>query len=372
MKRIALLSFHDAANYGASLQAYALEKFLNDNDYHSEYINYVNHHRRTAYSMSHQILNSLKAGNWKSAFFYLLGTPFLELRKMRFKKFYREYLFVTNKVYTTSEEAELLNTEYDKFIVGSDQVWNLENNGEDFAYLLDFVYDSCKKIAYSSSFGISEIPHKYVEKYKKYLTDIKYLSTREQSGCDLIKQLTGRDAKLVLDPVFLLNKEQWLSFVKRKFHQSPYIFVYTNKNKQFDDFLLNTHFNIGKRKIYILSRYTKLLDFFNPQVRVKYTMSPIDFINTINNADLVVSASFHCISLSIILNRPFVAILTGDKGKDSRLLSLLTILGLEDRIFTTQMNNELVARKIDFQKVNREIEKLKKESVDFLKSSINR
>lgn len=63
-----------------------------------------------------------------------------------------------------------------------------------------------KKISYSSSFGMSEIPDEYLDCYKKYLSEIKHISTREIFGVKLIKQLTGRDAKLVMDPVFLLTK----------------------------------------------------------------------------------------------------------------------------------------------------------------------
>ena len=85
--KLALLSFHNAANYGASLQAYALQKYLSDEGYDCEYINYVNSSRAHAYSMTWHIGDSLRHGQLKSAVGYLLGSPFLALRKHRFNKF---------------------------------------------------------------------------------------------------------------------------------------------------------------------------------------------------------------------------------------------------------------------------------------------
>ena len=122
MKKIALLSFHNAANYGAALQAFALQEALTRKGYVCEYIDYRNTYRSNAYNMSYHVWCSLKARKLKSAFLYFLGTPFMCLRKYRFNKFYRRYLRRTASIYHSSTEARVLNDKYDKFIVGSDQV----------------------------------------------------------------------------------------------------------------------------------------------------------------------------------------------------------------------------------------------------------
>ena len=90
--KVALLSFHNAANYGASLQAYALERYLLGNGIDCEYINYVNETRKHMYSISFLILDSLRKKRFSAAVKYAIGSPFLNLRKTRFSRFYKKYL----------------------------------------------------------------------------------------------------------------------------------------------------------------------------------------------------------------------------------------------------------------------------------------
>lgn len=367
--KIALLSFHTAANYGASLQAYAFEKFLNDKGFDCEYINYVNASRAHEYSMTWHIWDSLKNGRVKSAVAYALGSPFMTLRKIRFNRFYEKFLRKTKEVYRSSEEALVLNGKYDYFVVGSDQVWNPLCNGDDAAFLLDFVKDGQKRVSYSSSFGMSEIDDAHKEIFKKNFEQFKALAVRESIGQKLIKDLTGRDSLLVLDPVLLLTKEQWMEVMPKFDSKERFIFSYTNRDSQAADFF-KTGYKLDGRKHYVLSRYTRPQDFINPQTRVKYCMSPEEFLYVVNNAEMVVSASFHCIALSIILNRPFVAFITGDKGKDERILSLLSALGLDNRIFRENMRLDEINAPIDYAAVNSRIEDMKKTSVEYLLNTL--
>ena len=368
--KVALLSFHNAANYGAALQAYALEKFLLDKGIDCEYINYVNDARKHMYSMSFLILDSIRNGNIKAAIKYTIGSPFLNLRKIRFSKFYNKYLLKTNKLYSCSEEAVELNDLYDHFIVGSDQVWSPENNGGDMAFLLDFVSDNRKKISYSSSFGLAEINEKYKADYAKYLNGFAKLAVRETVGQKIIKDLTGRESELVVDPVFLLSRKQWEEIMPLPKRKESYVFSYTNADHQISDFL-KTGYQFGSRKHYILSSHTRPQDFLNSKVRVKYCMPPEDFLRVVCDADLVVTASFHCLALSILFNRPFVVFLTGNTGKDERLVNLLTYLGLSNRIWTPEMTTDDIEKGIDYAPINDRIARLRASSVDYLISAIS-
>ena len=368
MKRIALITFHNAANYGAILQTYALQKALENNGFSSVYINYQNTHRANAYNMFYIVFQNLKNKQWKSALLYFLGSPFMYLRKLRFRRWAKNNINITAKVYTSYDDLAALNEDYDKFIVGSDQVWNYENNGSDFAFLLDFVKEDNKKISYSSSFGLNIIPADLVDKYRDCLLSIKYLSVRESEAVNIIKKITGRNAELVLDPVFLISQIDWLSLCYKI--SEKFVFSYTNRVGQFESFISSTGLDMSNYKHYKLARATFVRDFFNTRIRVKYSMSPIDFISVINSASLIVTASFHCVSLSIILNRPFVVILTGDEGKDNRILSILSLLGLENRIFSPNMTINEVFSPIDYNSVNRKINILRDRSFSFLMDSI--
>jgi len=174
---------------------------------------------------------------------------FIYKRRQKFLDFYRKYVNYTEKKYNYNQELKVTNEKYDKFIVGSDQVWNYNNNGKDFAYFLDFVEENNKKISYSSSFGVKSIPNSLKDEYAKYLSQIKYLSTREEYGCRIIKELTGEKADLVLDPVFLLDKNKWLSLIKKEKKKEKYIFCYTNRSNQIKDFLNQTQYPLKDCRI---------------------------------------------------------------------------------------------------------------------------
>lgn len=370
MMKVALMSFHNAANYGASMQAYALEKYLQDNGIDCEYINYVNDTRKHMYSMSFLVMDSLRKNKIGAAIRYAAGSPFLNLRKARFKRFYKKYLKQTKKVYTTSQEASELNDLYDYFIIGSDQVWALENNGGDMAFFLDFVKDNRKKISYSSSFGLAIIEDKYKEKYANNLSSFHSLAVRETIGQRIVKELTGRNATLVVDPVFLLSKKQWEEIMPARKNNERFIFSYTNTDRQIADFM-STGYSLGDRKHYILSSHTRPQDFLNSKIRVKFCMPPQEFLCVIYDAELVVTASFHCLALSILFNKPFVVLLMGDKGKDERLVNLLEQLGLQNRIWTPQMTVEDIEAPIEYNKVNKKIEEMRASSINYLMTALS-
>ena len=123
------------------------------------------------------------------------------------------YDYNAGKPYRRSD-INALNTKYDKFISGSDQIWNCGRLDLDPTYMLDFVTDDSKKFSYASSLGMREIPQKYYAKYKECLSSFRELSCREREGADIISKLTGREVVYVLDPVFLLDKEEWIELTK--------------------------------------------------------------------------------------------------------------------------------------------------------------
>ena len=146
--KVALLSFHNAYNYGAALQAYALQEYVESLGCKCEYINYVNNTRLHSYDMDYKLKNALHEKKLKQSLKLALGKPFMKKRGKNFEVFYNDYLHKTVKIYTSSEEVQELNNHYDKFIVGSDQVWNPKHNGGDSAFLLDFVSEEKKRISY--------------------------------------------------------------------------------------------------------------------------------------------------------------------------------------------------------------------------------
>ncbi len=368
--KAALLTFHNAYNYGAALQALGLQAYLTSTGVDCEHINYVNHHRRNAYNTLEQARLAWKAKKPKRAAMLLAGTPVMKKRGRAFDKFYQKYLKQTETVYTSCAEAQALQDQYDKFIVGSDQVWNTGNNGGDLAYLLDFVSQDDKKISYASSFGSAVLSEDVRADYVRCLSRIGSLSTRERYGADLIRKLTGRRASVVVDPVFLPDVSFWEGLIPSKKPEGEHIFFYTNSQRQIQTFL-STGYNVKGTHLDILSTHITVKDVLRPSVRFKVAMAPEEFLWEIKHAKLVVSASFHCLAFAILFKKPFVAILSGDVGRDERLLNLLRMAGLEDRVLTPKTTEASLAQPINYNAVTARLKKHIANSKTFLERALN-
>src|SRR5699024_3676865 len=131
-------------------------------------------------------------------------------------------------------------------------------------------------------------------------------------------------------------------------NNKEYVFFYTNAKEQINEFLA-TGYSMDKTEYHILSSHVTPRDFLNLQKKVKFSMSPEQFLAEIKNAKLVVTASFHCLAFAIIFHKPVVAILTGDKGKDERVLNLLRICGLEHRILNAVMHSDMIDSFINYE-----------------------
>ncbi len=368
--KIALLSFHDAYNYGAALQAYGLQYAVNNLGYDCEYINYKNEKRRYIYDGKHRLIRAIKNKRLIPILKALVGLPVLKRRGRAFQLFYNKNLKTTSTIYYNHDDLREISDSYDKYIVGSDQVWNNSHTGDDFAYLLDFVTEDKKRISYSSSFGVDSIPKKLQKDYASNLSHFANIAVREKKGVELVKQLTGRTAQLVLDPVFLVDREEWIRIKGDEEKKSkPYIFFYTNRQSQILEFL-NTGY-AQNEDYHVLSTHVSIKDILNPRMKMRVDMTPERFLSEIFNAEFVVTASFHCLAFAIIFQKPFCAILTGDEGKDERIRNLLKITGLSERILKSDTNEAVFRKEIDYDSVQKRIDYYLTESKKYLACAID-
>lgn len=350
--KLGLLSFHDAANYGAVLQAYALQAFLRGEGYDAEWLDYRSDWRRGMYDMPGHVAGNLRRGRFAEALKYAAGAPFMALRKRRFAAFRRRHLRVGARELRTGEDlrAVAASGEYARFVVGSDQVWNPFNNGGDAAFLLDFENDPRRKTAYAASFGAAEIPAGLRGAYERGLRGIGRLSVRERAGAERVRELCGRgDAAVVADPVFLLDRGRWDALAgEGGTPERPFVFAYTNRPGQLEAFFRATRFPMRGRILAKLGRQTSPADFLRPGVRVAYCDSPERFLRRVRGADFVLTASFHGLAFAILFKRPFVWFPTGDSGSDERSAGLLAELGLEGRAFGPGMTLSGVEAPVDW------------------------
>jgi hypothetical protein len=341
MKKIGILTFSQANNFGAVLQAYALAQTLRSLGHQANVLNY-----------RHNDLEALKRR--LSYIKHLLLTPRRFYVEQKFKSFRKKYLKLETKIYKDAIAA--LEKNYDLFITGSDQVWNTDITTYDQTYLLDFVKDKNKKFSYAASFGKECLTQKEAELYKPLLSDFKALSVRERQGADIIKKLTGRDAAINLDPTFLLNKKQWEEIAilpKEDNYVLMYLFYQPAETISFAQKLS------AKKGLKLIG--------IRKGIKEHYALpTPREFIGYFLKAKYVITNSFHGTAFSINFNKEFFIDLLPPPSKvNSRLEHILKLTGLESRLISNiQANGETIT---DWTNVNKILDCEREKSLNYLK-----
>ena len=286
----------------------------------------------------------------------------IDERAMLFRQFSDEYLNEKFFNYSNGDLKELSN-DYDFFVTGSDQVWNPRYNNGSSIYFLTFA-EKHKKIAFSPSFGVSEIKPEFVEDYTEWITGMHKLSVREDDGAKIIKELTGRFAPVLIDPTLLISKEKWLSIAKE------------DKNKPKGKFLL-TYFLGGvpikyKSQIENIAKKYKLEVVNLGDIREKdiYRTGPREFIDYINSCSFLCTDSFHGTVFSILLEKPFIIYeRLGTDSMYSRIDTLLNKFELNSRkVENMSLGDDIFG--IDFSHIPRILDVERKKSLEFLKNAL--
>lgn len=352
-KCIATLTFHRAMNYGAVLQAVALQKSINRIGYDCEILDYDNREISSCYDL-------IKPRGIRSFIKSFLSISSTYKKNTGFNNFLQKYSKLSRQV----KKSDLVNASknYYKTVTGSDQVWNYELTGNDSTYFLDFVDIQEKKVSYAASFGISVIPDEWQEEYKRNISSIGYISTREKTGADIVESLCHREVQVVLDPVFLPDISFWQSMVKAD--NKKYIFMYM-PTPECIEYAKKLSQYTGM-EIYHIA-YSKSI--LHPEKNIGkciLSASPDEFISLLYNAEYVVTGSFHATSFSIIFNKTFFV--NTLKVRGSRITDLLEMTGLKNRMF--KFDGDEVQGEIDWKSVNEIIDKKREESIKWLKESL--
>lgn len=252
---------------------------------------------------------------------------------------------------------------YDAYITGSDQVWKDwgERQGELDYRFLNFIPKK-KRICLSPSFGFDSIPVGMESKYQKGLNGFETLSCREQSGCDIIKEYTGKTATLLSDPTMMLSIKSWDSIAEEPGYNLPekYVFIYFLGNR-------------SSEQIKTINQYAKehgceIIDVFNSNVKAYYDTTPQEFLYLINRAKYVFTDSFHGTVFSIIYNKKFTCFVReGEFSKmNNRVLTLVNKFGLTDRL------NRINDAKYDEKTINDLIAQERAKGLAYLRQELQR
>ena len=350
--KIGIITFFAANNYGAILQAYALQRKVEEMYGFSECIDY----KCPAIEKVHS-LRKLELGTGvKKIIKNLIHNVYIWPRIRSFTTF--RNIIRHSKGYTQSTIRNA-NKDYDVFIAGSDQVFNFTLTGDDTTYYLDFVDSSKIKIAYAASMGINLQEKNSI--YSKLLQRFDLLSVREKSTAAYINHDLKISCCVVPDPVFLYSGEEWLRLlqINTLSKKSPYILVYALYGSSK---LFRSAEKLAKKysaKLYVITKIIK--PNVNADKILRY-IGPKDFVELINNAAYVITDSFHGTVFSLIFQKQFYVILPPKAPE--RIVDLLDFTNLSDRIINELTDKDY--KKIDIVEVKKKTEELKVQGVAFL------
>ena len=368
-----LLSFfYYSYNYGGMLQAYALCSIL-----HFEY-SYCQQTAYIRYTKSMPRFYKRVLHLTKKLFYKVFnGMNFLMSvkRKDKFYKF-QELCVPHSEVYNTHNISESVAPN-DIFIVGSDQIWNPAWTED--AYFLNFVPDHNGKIAYAASIGANEVKQDFLEHVVPYLRRFDFISVREESAKEILQPYLDQEIKVTLDPTLLLPREEWDKIAVQPTIPQPYIFVYLLGEKRAHRRLIKKFARTLGLKIAFLPHvhfHFNPADCFFADYNL-YDVGPAEFVGLVKNAEIVITDSFHGCVFSIIYGRKFWALKrhkdSDPQNMNSRLYTLFRSLGLSDRLIADEdadYDAAYLNKEIDYGKVEKSLDSLRKDSSDFLLNAI--
>ncbi len=383
MKKIGVITLNSDNNYGNRLQNLALLSVLNKLGFESQTVIFKKKPRPS--SLSAKLKRVLKQFKGQSLIdnvhmisrkiqrrIHKKKTASLEQEKvLRSKAFCSNYIKSFIVDYEDLEKGYPTLNDFDYFVSGSDQVWNPhllnKGTGDLTPFEINFLSFAphSKRTAYSASFGVSDIPEQFIEKYKAYLKGMHSISVREDEGAQIIKKLINKEVPVLVDPTLLLNQNEWkeISCAPSMDLSQHYILTYflggisESNDKMIKDYAKKHNFKIHR-----------LID---PSDKSLYTLNPGEFLYIIDHCDMMLTDSFHGCVFSIQFEKPFIVFerRNAQHSMESRINTLLSKFDLENRkwLSTSQMSDY---EKIDFTGAKKNLELEKKKAHDYLVNSL--
>lgn len=366
---IGLITAHHWENVGSFLQTYSLFKTIVDLGYSCKIINY-----RKNYSFKNKCKIFIKKIIFLiyRIFSFIEVNSFLKIKvqnsvtSIDFCKLQKKY-FNQTKIYRLEEELEGLEKQFRICLVGSDQIW--APNILDRVYMLSFVKDCIPKYSYASSIGLPKIPEDKKNIYIKYLNRFNRITVREKQGAELLQNLLqNKDIDWVLDPTFLISKQEWIDFsIKPKINEK-YLFCYLlGKNKEY----LNWIDKIAREKKLKVICLSASIKEYEKNWECISSLNPKLFLGYLKNSELVITDSFHGMALSINLQKNFYVLERFTKedpiNQNSRIYNILNVFKLKDRLLLEEPKE---ITNIEYDKVNFYFKKEKVRSLNILKEML--
>ncbi len=370
MKKIACIThYYNNKNYGGLLQAHALINVLSKIGCFAEQL---------CYDMSISTDNNIRK---KSRALKVMKNPFILYRRHLRKKLalrknaclqFQNMIPHSTQAYNNNNIFECVN-DYDTFITGSDQVWNMDWYYKE--YFLDFVPSGKCKISYAASMPSTNISDEQKQTVYEHLKSFDAISVREKETADFLEEITCRKVEWVLDPTLLLSKDDWDKICTERVIKEKYIFCYfLGEDKKHRTLAMKFAKKVGYKIVTLphLGRVNKN-DYAFGDFKL-YDISPEQFISLIKHAEYVITDSFHATVFSnIYQTKYFVFDRIGIGEMSSRIKSLVTLTGEQFRFCTDEnqnANHMLEIKDIAVPPLSDELLKMKDKSIEYLKRNL--
>lgn len=367
MKKVGIITFHRAINYGAVLQAFALQKTLENLNVEVEIIDYQN----TALNKSNSIIRKpkiykktkyKKLKEWYIKYKNIKNQKEWEIKHSNFTRFRNKNLKLSEKNIEQKKDNKSIN--YDIVICGSDQVWNPEiTNGLDKIYFSD-IKSSSIKASYAASVGDLRVLNGHEKDFIEKINKMDYVSTREKDLSEFIKSKTNKKAVQVLDPTLLLQAKNYIELVKEpKNIPDNYLLIYKMQNNKD---LYKTAEKIAKElnlKIIEIGFKT------NKNITFIESASPGEFLWYFKNAKYIITNSFHGTAFSIIFQKNFVTF--PHKSVGQRMIDFLNSIDLTERLlYSYNEYDKRVLEEINYTHPLELLEIRKKKSLKYIEEVV--
>ena len=373
MKTIGIITYHHYYNYGTMLQALALQEKVEQLGYQAELIDFKQDNSLSRYEMLKLRIKRMPVYIKERKKYRALADSREKIKEKNelFEQFYKTYLHVGKKKYTTTQQLMENPPVYDGYVVGSDQTWNpfVANSPE--AFFLPFVENKSKKGSYGPSLAVKSLSDEKEKEYRKKLSNFSFLSCREQDGAQLLSRITQKEVKCVLDPTLLLSAKEWGKYCEFEIPKEPYILVYFLGEKSEHRRAVEKIQKLTNWKI--ISLPAAYLEMENNDYK-KVWGGPKEFLSLIRGAALICTDSFHGTMFSINFQRNFFSFCKSsdseESSENSRLYSALNIFGLSNRINHNMDNLTAEDISIDYKNVIPILEEQRRDSIEYLENML--
>lgn len=373
--KVGILTFHNAHNFGATLQAYALKTCVSKMGHEVKIINYRNPRIEGQYPKRLAPKFTIRQLHPKHVKQYaydtlrgIYGQKAWKRQWQAFDQFIREQLLDGDDTRITPDMLPALGM--DAYLLGSDQIWSGFLLGElDPVYFGGFKTNE-KMISYAASLANGIIPEEEHEQFAQLLQNVDVISVREERLAEEVHKIADRDAEVTIDPTLLLESQDYdiiLNPESRLPHplpDKPYIFAYFVVEEQaVADCARKLAQDTGLPVVEL--HYYHMPECSEPNQYADF--GPGDFLTYAKNAEYVVTNSFHGTVFSIIFERKFYSVYK----KNGRVDNLLGFLQIPRRHVENAEQLPAQQEEIDYQAVSARLANYREASLQFLNRNLD-